>query len=498
VALLTLCHPASATDLAQWKRLLHYDNGSSEVVSPGFFLHERGGIDPLAELDLTISLLGLAGGQEVACRVPARYTWLKSEGLVTADHDLSRCADLVRYEAGFGRETLSIVFVTEHLDGVHSLSSTFGHILLHFGAPDIPRQEGATVHYAAEPTSDGFPEFAIKGVFGGYEGWFRKSSFASIRELYSENEQRYLVLYELEMPPGRIRQLVQHLYELRKARFDYHFIRENCAYQIARLVEIAYGGGNGQMPPYVLPIKVVEAYGGQVAGTVVIEPPLARDGRRGQSPIFTPPDTFWMNHRSLLSAGVRRTDDESTGALRFRLAGKDLYDLQFDRINETVVELLDVGLYESGDKVKFESVDLVQARSVIERNARSSAAAWSIYLGLDRQDSSGEMGISAAAGLGRSVGGRRGGAAFMVEAGLQQNRDDGMLFLRPRLDLVWYPLDKVKMGASIFKKLASSDQVRQGELFLAGYLGRSYLLGRVVYCGEERERRSELSLNMRF
>src|SRR6201999_533505 len=47
-------HAQGLQDAPEWRALLHHQGGSSEAVTPGFFLAVDGAHDPAAELDATL------------------------------------------------------------------------------------------------------------------------------------------------------------------------------------------------------------------------------------------------------------------------------------------------------------------------------------------------------------------------------------------------------------------------------------------------------------
>ena len=60
-----------------WKKLLHFEDEKSNVISDDFFLSDSYRHSLQDEFYSTIELLRGDNGKEVACNFPARYLWIK-------------------------------------------------------------------------------------------------------------------------------------------------------------------------------------------------------------------------------------------------------------------------------------------------------------------------------------------------------------------------------------------------------------------------------------
>lgn len=264
--------PATEQDnkLIYWKKLLHFGESGSRVVSTKFFLTANGNKDYQGELDETIQRLKLKEGLQIACRFPARYQWISTSYDDIPQYQLKDCPDLHRYISGFQKQTVSVSFATEYLD--HPVSS-FGHTMLVFHDVDKPLLSADTVHFAARTDkTDGSLTYTWKGLTGAYPGYFFRDAFFKKQFQYNILEQRYIHLYTLDFTEQQIERLIYHLYELRNARYDYYFIKENCAYQIATLLDIATHHTHFSDAAFVLPIEVIKAYKGMYKDKRVLYP----------------------------------------------------------------------------------------------------------------------------------------------------------------------------------------------------------------------------------
>ena len=121
-------------------------------------------------------------------------------------------------------------------------ASMFGHTFLRVDPKDQTEQTrilAYTINYAAEVPPDAGIEFAYKGIFGGYQGGFSTIPYYLKVQEYLDIENRDIWEYRLNFSPKQIDRLLMHTWELGNAYFDYFFFKENCAYHILSLLEVA-------------------------------------------------------------------------------------------------------------------------------------------------------------------------------------------------------------------------------------------------------------------
>lgn len=237
-------HPA-------WRALLHYrgegNAAESEVVTPGFFLAERGRHDPEAELRATLRAFFAPRDTEIGprgehprCRFPARFAWL-DQRLELRRHDLpvTRCEAYEAWVADIDPAGASLVFAAAYLNNP---SSMFGHTFLRIDRED-PEQAGElsayAVNFSAQTEETNGVLFAVKGLTGQYRGRYALRPYYGMVNDYAEIESRDLWSYRLDLAPAEVERLLQHLWEMEDVDFRYFFLRENCSYQILALLETA-------------------------------------------------------------------------------------------------------------------------------------------------------------------------------------------------------------------------------------------------------------------
>ena len=119
----------------------------------------------------------------------------------------------------------------------------FGHTLLVFnkkGRPESERMLNYAVNFGAlVPDEEPGVLFAMKGLFGSYEGHFSLLPYYLKLREYSDIESRDLWEYELRFTPKQLKRMVRHAWEMGSTYFDYYFLSQNCSYQLLSLLEVA-------------------------------------------------------------------------------------------------------------------------------------------------------------------------------------------------------------------------------------------------------------------
>lgn len=249
----TLIEQARQARLAEkreWRLLLHYEsdllgNVASEADDQGFFLSPDGKYDPQAELEATIRQffsdeLVRRSKQPAQCAFLARYHWLKDR-LRFDERKIPPmvCERFERWRAELNPEGVSLIFPAAFLNNPASM---FGHTFLRIdqqGQTEQTRLLAYTIDYAADVPPGAGLEFAFKGIFGGYKGFFSTPPYYLKVQAYRDIENRDMWEYRLNLTPAQIDRLLMHAWEMGNAYFDYFFFKENCSYHILSLLEYA-------------------------------------------------------------------------------------------------------------------------------------------------------------------------------------------------------------------------------------------------------------------
>ena len=195
-------------ELREWHLLLHYRTNifggyTSEADDPQFFLSPVGRTNPQAELEATIrSLFSTelveSSKQPARCAFIARYHWLKER--LAIDESKLPVVDCERFELWFNElnaESITLIFASAFLDNPASM---FGHTFLRVdqkGQTEQTRLLAYTINYAAEVPPDEGALYPIKGIFGGFKGYFMTPPYYLKVQEYRDIENRDIWEYRL-------------------------------------------------------------------------------------------------------------------------------------------------------------------------------------------------------------------------------------------------------------------------------------------------------------
>ncbi|WP_461517073.1 Lnb N-terminal periplasmic domain-containing protein [Porticoccus sp.] len=237
----------------QWRKLVHYERSSSSPSgwlsafhSRDFFLSPQGRYDPHAELEATIRAFFQAEEDEIdthpRCRFPGRYLWLSQQlTLLTTALPAVECPRYQAWAMDGSIHSISLLYATGYLGNP---ASYYGHTLLKFNQSDNLQSSllDVSVNYGAiVPAGEDPVSYIVKGVFGGYEAGFSHVEFYFHNHNYGELELRDVWEYELNLGQEDVDLIVAHLWELMGKKNTYYFFRQNCAYRIAEILELAGG-----------------------------------------------------------------------------------------------------------------------------------------------------------------------------------------------------------------------------------------------------------------
>ncbi len=233
-----------------WHLLLHYRKDifgghTSEIDDSGFFLAEDGKIQPEAELIATLrhffsdELVGRSK-QPAQCAFVARFHWLKEQLRFNESRLSSKpCKRFKHWLKELNAESITLIFPSAFMNNPASM---FGHTFLRVdqkGQTEQTRILAYTINYAAEVPPDAGIEFAVYGIFGGYKGFFSTIPYYLKVQEYRDIENRDMWEYQLNFSQDQVDRLLMHTWEMGNAYLDYFFFKENCAYHILSLLEVA-------------------------------------------------------------------------------------------------------------------------------------------------------------------------------------------------------------------------------------------------------------------
>lgn len=170
---------------------------------------------------------------------------------------------------------MTLVFPTAYLNNPASM---FGHTLLRIDAHE--RQTGSgllayAINYGANTEGEGGALFMLKGLTGGYWGYFSIAPYYTKVREYSDLQDRDIWEFRLDLDAEEVRRVVEHLWELRGVRFEYYFFSDNCAYQLLTLLDVARPSLRlaEQFEAWVIPADTLRALADSgILGEAVLRP----------------------------------------------------------------------------------------------------------------------------------------------------------------------------------------------------------------------------------
>ena len=229
-----------------WLKLLHYNRKSmkSEIHDDEFFLSSQGHTDPKAELMATIRAYTMPWpditDKHPRCQFPARYFWLSQHiTFPNYTYRLPQCTRLEKWAIFDEKKTISVILVSGYLGNP---ASTFGHVLLKLNNTayeDPVDLLNLSINYGAViPEHEFVWRYVIRGLLGGYQATYSDRYFYSHDLTYSRTEFRDMWEYELRLSDEECTLLILHLWEILGKNFTYFFLKENCAFRLAELIEL--------------------------------------------------------------------------------------------------------------------------------------------------------------------------------------------------------------------------------------------------------------------
>lgn len=267
-----------------WLRLLHFRvtpriAKHSDISSPEFFNAYKKSVH--GKLNPKVATQGITAKQELIatlkafympvqenhnvhaqCRFPARFFWLNKK-LNFSKKQLPKvqCERLKKWAKFKTLDSVSLIMVSGYFGNP---ASTFGHLLVKLNNSEYKSSSGnlldQSINYGAQvPRNESMPMYIAKGILGGYVSSFSDKKFYTQDLVYSKHEFRDMWEYELNLDKNQNRLLVYHIWEMVGMQSTYYFLKENCGYRIAELLELVTGQPlTPDMQPWYLPISVFQ------------------------------------------------------------------------------------------------------------------------------------------------------------------------------------------------------------------------------------------------
>jgi len=232
-----------------WLKLLHFkhNNGTAAetyIIEEKFFLSPQKRT-PKKEWEAALKLFSSPinsknNNEDPRCLFPARFKFINM--YAKNKLGLIECPNLQKWKDGVNARAVTIVHAAQYIGNP---ASFFGHLFLRFDVAAIEYQTlrlDTLAHsigfFAQMPPGTNAFDYVVKGLGGGFPASFIFSTYAKSLEDYNYIEDRDLWEYELNLSQDKIDFMLDHLWEMKNfGKFDYYFLKENCAYQLLAFLE---------------------------------------------------------------------------------------------------------------------------------------------------------------------------------------------------------------------------------------------------------------------
>jgi len=220
------------------------DGFQTRIHSDKFYFSGSERVDPVQELRLSqiaiFSNLDRIDNQHPACRFPGRFLFLNRALQLGHSETLLDGCDAFNNWARFDQyDTLSIVMVEGYYGNP---ASSFGHLVLRHGRSDGTRQLlDTSINFGARvPRNESPISYIINGLTGGYQASFTIENYYRQDLVYTQVEHRDMWNYALDLSEAQRRFFLAHVWELLDSPSTYYFLKNNCAFAVAEVLEIVF------------------------------------------------------------------------------------------------------------------------------------------------------------------------------------------------------------------------------------------------------------------
>jgi len=260
---LFLCLYAFSVNAERWSefknfsRLLHYQNGQGLVKDADFYLSIKGKnniAEEIKALKEAYNKPKSLANKHPRCLFPDRYFWL-SKQVKLDQYEIypSFCKELQKYHQDNPLKSISILLVSGYFANP---ASVFGHNLLKFNGKNNDLFD-ATLNFGAKiPKDETTILYIAKGLFGGYDARFTNQAFYKRDLVYSKNELRDIWDYELNLSADELTLIKLHIWSIKSKLFEYYFLKENCSYQIASIVDLVIDMDLPKYKQWYIPVEL--------------------------------------------------------------------------------------------------------------------------------------------------------------------------------------------------------------------------------------------------
>ena len=222
----------------EWKQLLYYKEGISEVNEEKFFLHKNGKNNPKEELLETLNSYSTENINDESniCKFPARYYFLsKYVDFKNYEKINKNCTKLNKWEYLKKTDSISLILVSGY---VSNPASTFGHSFIKLNTKDNDLFSSSINYGALVPDNENMLLYILKGLTGNYQSGYSDQYFYNQDLTYRDTEFRDMWEYELNLTEEEKDFILLHIWEITAKKYDYYFLNKNCGFRVTEMLNL--------------------------------------------------------------------------------------------------------------------------------------------------------------------------------------------------------------------------------------------------------------------
>lgn len=233
----------------KWQSLLFYEKSlfgrtGSRITNSKFFVSPHGSTSPKLELEAEIDGFFFEGRTDDSpeCLFPERYRMLREKLHITEEQaPKPECQSFEEWKSILNVDKASLVFAGGYLNNP---SSSYGHTFLRLHRRHT---EGAdlldyTMNYAAETGDELGIFYAVKGLFGLYNGMFSTAPYYIKVQEYRNAGSRDLWEFPLNLTEDEMNTLLRRAWEMGRFSYPYLFFSKNCSWALLPFLETVRPG----------------------------------------------------------------------------------------------------------------------------------------------------------------------------------------------------------------------------------------------------------------